>query len=348
MAAEVRPFLPTDLSLVRRLTPSGLSLDAEISLAHGIHTLGGAVWSSLPLTDLGTPTLILRDGDRDYVAQFRHHAGDAHATIVFIAPDIAYCADDRGWLALIDAMTAAAGRRGALSLNAEVAETSDAFPLLRRCGFAVYARQDIWRRLPAPLNFDPPSGAYTMRESTEADHAALNAFYSSVVPHQVWQADSLPKAERGLIFEQQGRIVAYFALHEGRSGVFAQAVLHPDLWPEAETLCRSWLLAIPRAEKLPLYIAVRRYQTWLERPLALLGFENWDSQALLVKHTAARIQRSARQPALAFGNVVQAGAGSSRLPPRGKAIKTVDVVRIVAPTLVANPHSRIPFRRQRP
>jgi hypothetical protein len=323
------------------LTPHGLSLDAAISLAHGIHTLGGAVWSTLPLTDLGTPTLVLRDGEREYVAQFRHHLGESHAHIVFIAPDLAQCADDRGWLALIDAMTAAAGRRGALSLNAQIAETSDSFPLLRRCGFAVYARQDIWRRLPAPFTETPEANRFPLREALESDQAALNSLYDSVVPNQIWQADSLPKAERGLIYEQNGHIMAYFALHEGRSGIFAQVVMQPNLWDQASALCHSWFAALSRVDKVPVYMCVRRYQTWLERPLTLLGFENWDSQALLVKHTAARIERPVRKAVLVLDNAVRAGAGVPHLPPRGKIVKVVKIVALDT----SNAHFKVPFRR---
>src|SRR5215475_3640340 len=82
---EVRPFLPIDLPLIRRLAPLGVSFDSMTSLTRGMHTLGDAVWSAVPLADLGTPTFVMRQDDRAYVAQFRHKSGGQHAHLTFIA-----------------------------------------------------------------------------------------------------------------------------------------------------------------------------------------------------------------------------------------------------------------------
>ena len=119
---EARPILPIDLPLVRRLAAHGVSLDSATNLTRGPHTLEGALWSSVPLADFGTPTFVLRDSETAYVAQFRHRNGDSQAHITFIAPDVSLCGDS-GWLSLIDSMTQAAGRRGATMLKAEVCET---------------------------------------------------------------------------------------------------------------------------------------------------------------------------------------------------------------------------------
>ncbi len=118
---EARSLLPTDLRLVRRLASRGVSFDSVTSLTRGTHTLEGAMWNAVPLTDLGTPTFVLRNGDEPYVAQFRHKNGEQHAHITFIAPDTEP-ASEMAWLQLLDAMTAAAGRRGATTLKAEVGE----------------------------------------------------------------------------------------------------------------------------------------------------------------------------------------------------------------------------------
>lgn len=72
MPYEVRPFLPLDLPLVHRLAPLSISLDSLTALTQGNHLVENAVWSSLPLTDFGTPTYVLRLGEGGYVAQFRH------------------------------------------------------------------------------------------------------------------------------------------------------------------------------------------------------------------------------------------------------------------------------------
>ncbi len=301
---EARPFLPIDLPLVHRLTPYGVSLDSETSLTRGIHTLGGAVWSSVPLTDLGTPTFVLRDGENGYVAQFRHRLGDQHAHIVFIAPDLERCEDDGAWLALLDAMVGAAGKRGALTLNAEVDENSDAYVLLRRCGFAVYARQEIWRRSPGAV---PPIRTTLVRPELESDAFGINVLYTNIVPRLVLQADAPPETGRGMVCEQQGRIMAYLSIQEGKSGIFIQTFLHPEMYDQAMTLHGAVLARLPRAERCPVYICVRRYQDWLRGPLAGLGFEAWGSQAVMVKHTVARIEHPVLKAAMVLEGAVRVG-----------------------------------------
>lgn len=306
--SEARPFLPIDLPLMRRLTAYGVSLDSATSLTRGIHMMEGAFWSALPLTDLGTPTLVLRTEDSGYVAQFRHKLNDQHAHIVFIAPDLRNDSDESAWLALIDAMVYAAGKRGALTLNAEVDENSDAFVLLRSCGFAVYARQQIWRLAAGTATNTADSTTQPtdlLRIEAASDAFSISALYNSIVPRLVLQADAPPETDRGLVCEQNGRVNAYFAVQEGRNGVYVQPFLHPEMYDQATAVHRALLAHLPRAERCPVYVCVRRYQDWLREPLSELGFEPWSSQAVMVKHTTARIEQPLLRPIMAFERAVQ-------------------------------------------
>jgi len=286
---EARPFLPIDLPLVRRLIPHGVSFDSEMMLTSGMITpLGGAFWSSVvPLTDFGTHVYIVRDDEAIYAAQFRHRVGDSHAHISFITPGLDILNSEAAWVALIDAMTAAAGRRGAHTLNAEVDEHSEAFVVLRRSGFAIYARQEILKRAPAPI---PEADPELLRPVMEDDAFAVNMLITNIVPRMVLQADPLPELARGMVMEQAGRIIAFVAVTEGREGIFLQPFLHPEMDYQAGAIHAAALARLPRAERLPVYTCVRRYQDWLRTPLAHLGFEAWASQAVMVKHTVARIE----------------------------------------------------------
>jgi hypothetical protein len=316
---EARPFLPIDLPLVRRLTPHGISFDSGTSLTRGIHTIEGAVWGSVPLADLGTPTFVLRNGDQSYVAQFRHKAGEQHAHIVFIAPDLEKCDGERAWLHLLDAMVAAAGRRGAVTLNAEVAETTASFLVLRQSGFGVYARQEIWKREPALV---APVAGNLLRSETEHDAFGINGLHANVVPRLVLQADAPETGRGGFIYERDGRILAYLAIQEGKYGAYIQSVVHPDAYDQAQLIIGAALNRIPRAERLPVYFCMRRYQDWLRGSLSLLGFEGWASQAVMVKHTAYRIEQAVFKPAHALEGVAHVlPPGSTKLmierqPPR--------------------------------
>jgi hypothetical protein len=242
----------------------------------------------VPLTDLGTPTFVLRDGDNGYVAQFRHKGNDQHAHIVFIAPDLDKCDGDWAWLHLLDAMVVAAGKRGALTLNAEVSDTSEAFTVLRQAGFAIYARQEIWKREAGGTIRTGNAGL--IRPETESDAFDINSLYANVVPRMVLQADAPPATGHGgLAYERDGRIIAYLSVQEGKCGVYIQSFLHPEGLDEAENILAAALSNLPRAERVPVYFCVRSYQDWWRRSLNALGFESWASQAVMVKHTASRI-----------------------------------------------------------
>jgi hypothetical protein len=287
--SDARPFLPIDLPLVRRLAPRGVSFDSSTCLTRGVNTLEGAVWSAVPLADLGTPTFVLREGDNANVAQFRHKHGEHHAHITFIAPDVEV-AGENAWLSLLDAMTRTAGKRGAMTLNAEVSEAGLAFATLRQAGFAVYARQEIWKREPAPVQPAPDM----LRPLADEDAWAINSLYVSIVPKLVLQADTLPDAGHGgLVYERDGHLLAYVSVQEGKNGYYIQSLFHPDTYADAQGILASVLTRLPRADRLPVYVQVRRYQEWLHTPLADLGLYSWSSQAVMVKHTVARIEHPA-------------------------------------------------------
>jgi hypothetical protein len=55
-----------------------------------------------------------------------------------------YQVNENAWLPLLDQAVIEAGQRGIHSLVAEVNEVSDELPVLRRAGFVVYTRQDVW------------------------------------------------------------------------------------------------------------------------------------------------------------------------------------------------------------
>lgn len=291
MPYEVRPFLPLDLPLVHRLAPLSISLDSLTALTQGNHLVENAVWSSLPLTDFGTPTYVLRLGEGGYVAQFRHKVGDQHAHIVFIAPSRTAHEDAQPWLRLIEALVAAAGKRGALTLNAEVAEDDPTFELLRQAGFAVYARQSIWRREPQPLRARALS---LWRPVSEQDALALHSLYLENVPRLLRQAYDPPEARNALVYSRGGRLAAYLAAHEGKCGIYLDLILDPDVCqPRAADLLADALQHLPRAERLPVYVHLYRHQDWLSSALERLNFVPLGNQALMVRHTARPLEQRA-------------------------------------------------------
>jgi hypothetical protein len=296
-----------------------MSFDSQTALTRGVNPLEGAVWGVRPLADLGlgNPTFVLRHADAEapegcYIGQFRHRPGDEHAHIVFAAPSLdadAAAPDDQNWGRLFEAMTAAAGVRGAFTLNAEVAETGNAFLALRQAGFAVYTRQEIWRREPAPLAPDMAEKQQLLRlcQPNDLDAVGISSLYHAVVPRMVRSADPSPDTRHGLVYTYKGRILGYLNAQEGKNGVFVQSIIAPEVGgPEIEDMLCGVLCYLPHAHKLPVYFNVRRYQSWLGGALPKLGFAPYMTQAVMVRHTVRRIESVAYKAAPALDGVALA------------------------------------------
>jgi len=197
--------------------------------------------------------------------------------------------DTTAWLQLIDTMIVAAGKRGALTLNAEVSDTGLAFEVLREAGFSLYTRQTIWCREAHEMSV---ANTDLLRPATERDSFGIQSLYAAVVPRMIGQAGGLPEMGNGFVYETHGHISAYLSIQEGKCGIYIQPFMRPDAYDRAaEILASVWAL-LPRANKLPVYMCVRRYHEWLQGTLTLLDFQPWASQAVMVKHLTSRVAQS--------------------------------------------------------
>jgi hypothetical protein len=295
--ADMRAFTLADLPLVHRLKAQGISLDSESYLARGLHTLEDAALSSLPVADLGTPTLIARYGQQAAFGQFRYVRGSTHAHIMFVAPALTngYTETmEAAWLHLLDGLAREAGARGAQVILAEVDENSVVFEALRRAGYASYARQDIWRRDPAP----PPVYEVRVplpRKATERDLPAVRYLHAQAVPRLAQQADPAPN-EDGLVSYREGKAWSYIAVSEGTRGLYLKPYLHPEAEDMAQDVLSAALHHLTRASRVPVYCCVRQYQTWLGSKLEALGFTPWARQTVMVKHTTSRVEHPSFAP----------------------------------------------------
>ncbi len=289
---EARPITPLDLALVRRLIAQRLPLDITQTLARGLPGMEGALLSALPLTDLGAPTVVIRNGEGGFVGQFRQRAGRAVAQLTFLAPE-PQPAHLPYWLAIIDTLVAEAGRRGALLVSAEVPEGHAAFVAFRQTGFAVYSRQAILRRDPDRADADPA----LVRAETERDAAAVSLLYANTVPRLLQQAEPWPEAEQsGLIYERDGQIAGYLEVVEGKNGVVIKPYFHPEVYDQAAEVVLAALAHLPRTAEVPVYLYARAYQDWLRGVLERVGFAACAEHALMVKHTAPRLERMELAP----------------------------------------------------
>ncbi len=293
----VRAFTWSDVPLVRRLAPLGVSLDTVTGLTRGINPVNDAFLAALPLGDRGMPTYVLRTNGEGVLGQLRHREGAAHAHIAYIAPTLG---DEKGdaetaWLNLVEGLVVAAGERGAHAVHAEVDPGSAIFAALREAGFAVFARQDLWRRPPAPVN---PSPARLFQPRRAAHMIGVGSLYANTVPRLVQQATPPPEAdEKGLVYvDDEGQVSGYLTIYAGKRGILLRVLLHPEADEKAAALIADALTYLSHLERTPVYCAVQRYQDWLREPLSAVGFEPWARQAVMVKQTVRRVQHPAFQP----------------------------------------------------
>jgi hypothetical protein len=199
--------------------------------------------------------------------------------------------ESKGLAEMLDALTAYAGRCGAYTIVAEVEDSSTYFEALRRAEFVVYTRQEVWRLTAAPRQPE----ALNLRPEQDGDQWSVQQLIANTVPRLIQQVDPPDRTGNGLVWMQGDELLAYVRAHCGQRGVWLQLYLHPQGEEAARTIIRQAAAAYKPTRVTPLFCCVRRYQEWLNQPLAELDFEPLGSQALLVRHTTARIR--AAEPA---------------------------------------------------
>lgn len=298
----IRSFDWRDLGLVHRLSEHGVCLDAEVALTRGPHALQSALLAFIA-PGVGQPTFVWRsdaDGGEAF-AQMRCRAGEERAHLAFIAPGQL---EDSARESLLEKICAEAAARGAHSLVAEVNEHSAEFEALRRFGFAIYTRQDIWRLTEPAVS--PPEGAVSPRPQQSEDAIGIQALYANTVPRLIQQVEPPPARSRhGFVFEDSQEIVAFFEVSRGPRGIWIQPYLHPSIFDQRTALLAGVINSLAERGSTPVYVCARSHQDWLRTPLTELGFNAWAEQAVMVKRLAIHIGEPEFKPipAIAAGKV---------------------------------------------
>lgn len=291
---DTRPITLVDIPLVKRLSDKGIILDTELGLTGYALAPNTTLLSSIFLPQRGLHTFVARSDKQTVVGQFRLKADDPNAHIVYVAPCLEDDAENTVWLHILDAMARESGRHGAHSLIAEVEEQSSLFTTLRAAGFAVYARQEIWRRERGEYILEADSVELTPETNTDAP--GMYALLAAVVPGMLQQIAGPPNDLQRLVYRQDDRIMGFIAVSEGRHGVYLIPYLHPDMSRAAPAVLQAAVAYTSRATKVPVYVCIRRYQDWLQSALTTLQFESWLHQAVMVKHITAGVRHAEFEP----------------------------------------------------
>lgn len=289
---SLRPFDWRDLPALHRYRNQSVLLHSSLVLTRGEMLFTRAVISSVtPAMGFFTSVWVGEEEGADtLIGQVQHTPGSHLAHLTFLAPEIAL--SSTALAALLEHLVVQMGEKEAYRLLADVEENSLAFEPLRRAGFAVYARQRVWK-----LDRVSPEQPGAWQPVTEADLPPIRALYANNVPALVQQVEPLPTNKlHGLVYRKGDEVLAFAEVKSGRRGVWVQLVVHPDARDIAERLgeLRAYLAA--RSAR-PVYICIRSYIGWLEPVLEEIGARAGPRQAVMVKHLVLP-QKAARAFAL--------------------------------------------------
>jgi hypothetical protein len=286
--SDVRLMRWHDLPSAYRLAGRGSSFDTQFRLTAGAESLRRSLFAN----GKQMHSYILKQGSRAAgMGMLRYPAGGHHARLAYLAPDLSGDGGDTLWLALLDGLVKMAGKRGAVSLIAEVGEESEALEAFREGCFGIYARQVIWVREPAPAG--EPERA--LRLAHTVDEAAISSLYRALVPSLIRQVEPPPTAAGACYLLERGAIpYGLVTLRRGRNGAFIEPYLHPEAQPDTQAFING-ALKLAFAQHQPVYCRLRGFMSWLGTPLAESGFEPLVSEAVMVRHTAVRLKLEALQ-----------------------------------------------------
>jgi hypothetical protein len=280
---SIRPFEWRDLPMLRRYRPQSVYLHSALVLTRGPRLLSGAFLSSLaPGVGLYT-SVSMSDGRNGQVVigQVMHTSGSQCAQLTFLTPEEAL--ESAQLPPLLEHISAKAIEWGAFRLLADADEHSMAFDVLREVGFAIYARQRIWKLAGAAA---VPAQLKSWQTAGERDLIPVRSLYNNLIPGLVQQVEPFPSERlHGVVYRQEGDLQAYVELKYGRLGIWLQPFIHPDAVAVADHLAELFQ-NLPRRHSRPIYICVRSYQSWLETAIEELGAEPGPRQAIMVKHLA--------------------------------------------------------------
>jgi hypothetical protein len=284
----VRQLNWRDLPYLHRIRKQGLCLDSQQAFTQGANPLYHALFDNLTSGRL-TRTSVVRpnDGQKPAIGQISYYPELSLARLSFIGP--AEALESSSGQRLLEVLSVNAGECGAHALLAEVDEGHSAFEALRRAGFAVYARQVVWRLTDWSQSETSPSQRF-WRAQKDDDGPAIAGLYLNLVPVLVQQVERPHiRFESGNVYWSNGELHGYLDVEGGSLGLWIRPYFHPAVEASQELLLDFLNQHLSRRQ--PVNICVRSYQGGLSGALQAIGFEPFSQQAVMVKRLASPIRK---------------------------------------------------------
>ncbi len=203
-------------------------------------------------------------------------------------------ADNIVLMSLLDQVTAAAGKSGALKVFLRLPRGSHTERAVMRSGFAVYAfEQSYGRPVDATETHALPEG---LRRRTKADLYALFQLYNAVVPQPIRRAEAATLAEWSAAQESLGKTTQYVLEREGRVRGWLRVARDGDIArfdllgePEAvDDLIEAAMAKV--AQRRAVYAMAPEHDAGLRSRLESLGFEPGDEYSVLSRRTTRTVK----------------------------------------------------------
>lgn len=205
-------------------------------------------------------------------------------------------------MSLLDQITAAAGRSGAMKLFVRLPAGSAIEREASRCGFSPYVRERAYRKAVERDGAHVPSAGLRRRE--KADPYPVFRLYSSVVPPEVRRVEGMTFGEWVSAQETLGRTTQYVIEDGGRIRGWLRIAGDGDLGrfdllAEHDALDDLVETAMAKiADREWIYALVPEYQPALASRLEARGFEAGDEYVVLSRRTVRPVKAGAKVPAV--------------------------------------------------
>jgi hypothetical protein len=206
-------------------------------------------------------------------------------------------------MSLLDQVTDAAGRSGAMKIFLRLPSDSVAVREATRCGFAAYRREQVWRRQqePSPARKTDESA----RRRAKPDQHALFQLYTAVVPDSFRRYEGMTLTEWTAAQESVGKTTQYVREEDGRITGLARIAGDGDLGRFdvlAEPAHVDAMIDVAEAKlanRRTLFGIVPQYQEDVARRLASRGFSPADEFTVLARRTVRPVKEAQKVPAIA-------------------------------------------------
>lgn len=282
---EIRPLRLHDLPFVYRVAGQGVNFDVQLRL-----TVGEDAFRHAVLAGTGRmQTYVVRKSNGSILGQLHYLPSEHHARLAYVTPSLDCDADTGLWFDLLDGLVMMAGRRGVITLIAEVGASAPEFTVLRRANFATYTRQELWARPPHPAE----GPTVPVHPANAGRGNGMLSLYGSLVPGLIKHVEPPPTAASAqyVIPEQRG-LAGLVVVYEGPNADLIEIYMSPQAEARPQQIVNA-ALSVVQAEKRTVYCRARDYMGCPASALSAAGFEPVATQAALYRHTAVRVKHHA-------------------------------------------------------